>query len=535
MMQCTDINELMMDFIYRELEVTREDEFRAHVASCSRCGAELASLERTRSALRELPDAEPPAAVTARLLHEAAKRMPRASEEQHGGILSWLAGLFRPVMAHPGWAAAASLVVLVGVVFLQRSGKLSSKSQENPGVVAQRSEESAKDGKAAEAQPMEPSSGATGATGAAAPAGAADNGAAPVVATSPPAATIQLDGYSDSNVTMDGKGEKVGGRLGVEGGEHTVRLQEVTPEPSPKGTPGKKMAGPGGGGGLADPFDYRAAPKTDEIARTGVLMQDKGVAVPGVVVSESTTEGQRNRTAGADTTKAKPADAVTKVDADKSRMKAKDAPAKETDFYQEAAAEDESDDAEIQAPVKAPQGGAGAPAPRKPATDPAAGRAVNETRATASPAPAPAAPPPEQPARTNNVPAQNQRRDVAKAETNTGTTSAGGGAGGNVAGNVARGGQEHKAEPKLDTTAAKLHIQARQAAKTGNCSVALETRRKIQRIDNDYYKRNVAKDAVFSECDTKQRSMEKKSKKPAPAAPREEMEAPATDRPASNE
>ena len=63
MLQCRDIDELMVDFLYRELDASRGDAFRTHVATCPRCGAELASLERTRQAMRALPEAEPPQAV----------------------------------------------------------------------------------------------------------------------------------------------------------------------------------------------------------------------------------------------------------------------------------------------------------------------------------------------------------------------------------------------------------------------------------------------------------------------------------------
>jgi hypothetical protein len=123
MMQCKDIDERMVDFLYQELEGPELEAWTAHVGGCARCGAEVQSLQRTRQALRSLPEAEPSPAVTTRLLHEAGKRAARA---QGGGFLDWLHRLVGPVIAHPAWAAAASLLIVVGVAgFLSMRGKVS--------------------------------------------------------------------------------------------------------------------------------------------------------------------------------------------------------------------------------------------------------------------------------------------------------------------------------------------------------------------------------------------------------------------------
>jgi hypothetical protein len=125
MMQCKDIDERMVDFLYQELEGTVLEEWNAHVAGCARCGAEIQSLQRTRQALRALPEAEPSPAVTTRLLHEAGKRAAKTKAAE-GGILDWLHRLVGPVIAHPAWAAAASLLIVVGVAgFLSMRGKVS--------------------------------------------------------------------------------------------------------------------------------------------------------------------------------------------------------------------------------------------------------------------------------------------------------------------------------------------------------------------------------------------------------------------------
>lgn len=128
MMQCRDIEELMMEYLYQELDAAQAEAFKAHVGGCARCGAELASLERTRLAVRSLPELDPPAAVTARLLHEAAKRARPAPEEARGGIVGWIASLFRPVALHPAFSAVAALVLIGGVAgFLAMKGKVSDR------------------------------------------------------------------------------------------------------------------------------------------------------------------------------------------------------------------------------------------------------------------------------------------------------------------------------------------------------------------------------------------------------------------------
>src|SRR5262245_12538266 len=105
--ECHKIDELMMQFLHQELDADPEQQVRSHIDGCARCGAELAGRQRTRSAFRWLPDADVPASVTARLLHEAARRP--ASADESSGTWAWLVGLFRPIAAHPALAAAASI------------------------------------------------------------------------------------------------------------------------------------------------------------------------------------------------------------------------------------------------------------------------------------------------------------------------------------------------------------------------------------------------------------------------------------------
>lgn len=123
MLECRDIDALMIDRLYDELDPVEGKRFDAHVDSCARCRAELAGLERTRAALREMPDEEPPSSLSAILLHEAARNAPAApartaaplDDEEPRGVLGWLLGLLEPMVAHPAATAVATFVVVAGL------------------------------------------------------------------------------------------------------------------------------------------------------------------------------------------------------------------------------------------------------------------------------------------------------------------------------------------------------------------------------------------------------------------------------------
>lgn len=126
--ECSKIDELMMDFLYQELDADAATQVKAHVDGCARCGAELASLSRTRETVRGLPDLEPPPKISALLLHEAAKRKPQGAAAA-GGIWEAILRFFGPIQAHPAWAAAASVVLVAGIAgYLAKRGFVSEKT-----------------------------------------------------------------------------------------------------------------------------------------------------------------------------------------------------------------------------------------------------------------------------------------------------------------------------------------------------------------------------------------------------------------------
>ena len=81
-MECTQIDDLLMDYLYQELAPEQVAEFRAHLDSCERCAHEVQSFQGVREAVRELPVLEPPKALTAR---SCCTRRPRPRSRRFRG------------------------------------------------------------------------------------------------------------------------------------------------------------------------------------------------------------------------------------------------------------------------------------------------------------------------------------------------------------------------------------------------------------------------------------------------------------------
>lgn len=114
----TDEELRLLDLLYGELDADEAEQARREVDENDELAGELEGLTSTRSLFAELPDAEPPQAISAKLLQAAAAHAPRPSRaaEQHGGgVWSWFSGLFKPIVQYPGLAAVASLVLVVGI------------------------------------------------------------------------------------------------------------------------------------------------------------------------------------------------------------------------------------------------------------------------------------------------------------------------------------------------------------------------------------------------------------------------------------
>jgi hypothetical protein len=115
------MDELMMDWLYDELDPSSSARASEHVDGCARCSAEVGALRRTRAAFRDLSDVEPPPAVSAILLHEAALRSPAAAAAappratDSPPIWIRLRDWLRPLALHPAATAMATLFLVAGV------------------------------------------------------------------------------------------------------------------------------------------------------------------------------------------------------------------------------------------------------------------------------------------------------------------------------------------------------------------------------------------------------------------------------------
>ncbi len=113
---------LVLDLLYGELDGDAAERAQARVSAQPERVDELDGFRSVRALLRELPDEDPPQAVSARLLHAAAEAAPSrgsaataAAAAGGGGILAKLFGLFRPLVASPALAAVTMLVLVAGI------------------------------------------------------------------------------------------------------------------------------------------------------------------------------------------------------------------------------------------------------------------------------------------------------------------------------------------------------------------------------------------------------------------------------------
>jgi hypothetical protein len=111
-----DIDALLISALYGELTPADEARLSQHLESHPTDRTALADLTRARLAVRECRilerQVEPPQSVSAMLLQEAARRAPRKVDSDKR---SWLQRLMMSLVAHPAMAAAATLVLVVGV------------------------------------------------------------------------------------------------------------------------------------------------------------------------------------------------------------------------------------------------------------------------------------------------------------------------------------------------------------------------------------------------------------------------------------
>jgi len=143
MVERQDIDALLIGALYGELTPADEARLQTHFESHPGDRTALAALTDTRQAVRESRilkvQLDPPQSVSAMLLQEAARRAPKkvAQRDEHE---SWFARFMRSFVAHPAMAAAAMLVIVVGVagtMYLRKGDQFADKTVESrPNVTA---------------------------------------------------------------------------------------------------------------------------------------------------------------------------------------------------------------------------------------------------------------------------------------------------------------------------------------------------------------------------------------------------------------
>lgn len=114
MVERHDIDALLIGSLYGELSSADEALLQAHLESHPADRGALADLTRAREVVRASRilqvQYDPPQSISALLVQEAARRAPRAPASE-----GWFARFVRSFVAHPAMAAAAMLVLVVGV------------------------------------------------------------------------------------------------------------------------------------------------------------------------------------------------------------------------------------------------------------------------------------------------------------------------------------------------------------------------------------------------------------------------------------
>lgn len=125
---------MLVDLLYGELDETARERAEQRVREDQALGQDLDAFSNLRALMRELPEADPPEALSAKLLHAAAAEVSRnraAVEDGDEPKSLWgrLKSLFLPIAMHPAFAAAASVTLVAGIAgVLYVSGDLKSEA-----------------------------------------------------------------------------------------------------------------------------------------------------------------------------------------------------------------------------------------------------------------------------------------------------------------------------------------------------------------------------------------------------------------------
>ncbi len=114
-----DIDALLISALYGELTPADEARLTTHLESHPADRSALDSLTEIRATIRtsgfSTLQLDPPQAISAMLLQEAARRAPKLVRAKDDNEVGWFTRLVRSFASHPAMAAAAMLVMVAGV------------------------------------------------------------------------------------------------------------------------------------------------------------------------------------------------------------------------------------------------------------------------------------------------------------------------------------------------------------------------------------------------------------------------------------
>ncbi len=134
MLDRQDIDALLIGSLYGELSSTEEARLAAHLESHPADRTALANLSAAREIVRESRilkvQFEPSQSISALLMQEAVRRAPKPADE-----VGWFQRFLRSFVAHPAWAAAMMLVLIVGVagtMYLRKGDQFANQTKDDP-------------------------------------------------------------------------------------------------------------------------------------------------------------------------------------------------------------------------------------------------------------------------------------------------------------------------------------------------------------------------------------------------------------------
>jgi hypothetical protein len=491
----------LVDLLYGELDGQARERAERRVREDDALAGELEALSRIRSIMRELPDEEPPDALSTKLLHAAAAQVAgnRApvSDEERPSVWERLRRLFMPLMMHPGLAAAASVILIGGVagmLYVSNNLKMASPMAREAGQAAPAPQANEAERAAATtpadtitAQPDfgAPQAGATGTAAAADPAavdGLRGRGGERMEALDEARDRRPEGAIGSGSATYRPPTNAelaLGDDFGAEEQSQGYFAQAPAEEPAP-GTLARQQKGG---------KDGRASASAGEADTAGLIGLDKSA-------SPSTRRSDEAKQKEAESAR------VAQSTSPRSKARSRDG---DGAGYDELASQLETGSSAGARSGKAPgaSGGAagGAPAQAAPAPQPA----------PASPGPAEPAPPKTAPARKPSPeraaapppPADDRAPEPRPEATTDDDAEAGAPAEGKkVTARKAESDEARNERARKDTAARvlALHKQALAAAARGDCATVRSTTSTIRSLDQAYHRENVARDARLQDC-----------------------------------